>query len=115
MHELLHLGQLAHVIGDVLYVHGGLIGVFGDGVTDAFGHVPGRSDRITHDARAWVRELNAWQQRMVADWRAQPTFTSSTLEAYREGARGGAGAGFADRPEMTPEARGANRAGSEEE
>lgn len=58
--EYLRLGQLAHVWGDVLFVHGGVTAV-------NMGWVPGRTERVA-DARAWVDELNAWAMEQLNDF-----------------------------------------------
>lgn len=58
--EYLRLGQLAHVCGDVLFVHGGV-------TTVNMGWVPGRPERVA-DARVWVDELNAWAAAQLEDF-----------------------------------------------
>jgi hypothetical protein len=48
-----------------MYMHGGIISAaYTDPTVDAFGYVPGRSDRI-QSAQAWVAELNAWGGQQV--------------------------------------------------
>lgn len=93
MHELIREGQLAEFVSGTLYVHGGLLGRFGEGTTDCFGDVPGRSERIVSDARAWVDELNAWKDRMVDEWRERPEWqqpSPTTVAEYDTNERGGA-------------------------
>ena len=98
MYELVRLGVLAHVGGDALFVHGGLLGSFGDS-EDCFGFVPGVTQRETHDVHAWVAQLNCWKDEQIADWVARPRWERSSAEAgssagggvpsYARGSRGG--------------------------
>ena len=99
MRELLELGELAKVIGDTLYVHGGLIkgeGSFRGGETCAYGFVPSQPEKRITATAAWTRALNAWLQSEVAAWIAQPLWqvdaTGGYAEAYSQGRRGGHGA-----------------------
>lgn len=79
--ELIRHGQLGALVGDSLFVHGGLVthgGLFGHSVaegTTAYGHVPGRVGR-EEDVRAWLRLLHAWKEAEVADWLASPHWSS---------------------------------------
>jgi len=72
MDELLHLGQLAIVLNDTLYVHGGLIGTFKNGESSALGHVPGRPFGRIADVMEWVHALNEWKSEQLREWRAEP-------------------------------------------
>ena len=77
---LLH-GQLAYVAGDALFVHGGLIGRFkstrqpDEEATDCLGYIPGQRGRIK-DVREWAAALNTWGRTQVADWVAQPEWST---------------------------------------
>lgn len=100
MRELLELSQLAAIIGDTMYVHGGLIGgPFSDGSTESMGYVPGRPERIRGDVGAWVTALNGWLRDQVDEWIARPLWdataasasggASSAGDAYAKERRGG--------------------------
>ncbi len=51
--ELLKLGQLAHTIDGVVYVHGGI-------TNKNIGQVPGDTTNYSYDIPAWFRRLNEW-------------------------------------------------------
>ena len=84
MRELLLNGQLGVVIGDTLYVHGGIIGKFAGDETDALGYVPGREGRVM-EVRAWVDELNEWMREQVDQWCARPHWPTLTSTDGRGG------------------------------
>ena len=90
MRRLLQLGQLGTVVGDCLFVHGGVCTAdpYADGSTDALGYVPGRPVRMA-DARGWVEALNAWGRSQVLEWTQAPTWSGEAGEAGRS--RGGDG------------------------
>ena len=77
LRQYLQESQLAYVVGDALFVHGGLIGGFksarapDEAATDCLGYIPGRPGRI-RDVREWVAALNAWSAQQVDAWVAQP-------------------------------------------
>jgi hypothetical protein len=84
--ELLELGVLGVVLGDTLFVHGGLIGQYslhGKSETSCFGFVP--NEGTYGDVHLWVQKLNEWKQRELREWQAQPIWTSAPqffLEQY---------------------------------
>ena len=107
MSELYDLGDLAVIIGNTLFLHGGLIGDYRppnalskfDAASrracnadaddlDCLGFVPGREGRLT-DVRQWVGELNGWMREQLSEWRAQPHWEGPCPTAYVNGARGG--------------------------
>ena len=98
MREFLELGQLSHIIGGTMYVHGGLMssgygaGLGRDAVgqkpTDCYGYVPGAAGRMS-DVHAWVKALNEWYAAELSDWRKRPEWEAATAEAYAAGRRGG--------------------------
>lgn len=97
MREYIELGELAKVIGNTLYVHGGVQGSFREGATVALGFVPsrerrGQSDRFD-DLGAWVAGLQRFLDDERADWAARPLWTADASGGYRgayaEGRRGG--------------------------
>ena len=72
MRRYLELGQIAAVINGTLYVHGGVISdSYGDQLPHCVGVVPGRKDRVA-GVGEWVHALNAWKDKQVAAWIAQP-------------------------------------------
>lgn len=80
MREFIELGQLAHVDGGVLYVHGGIVGddigcsaASGD---HAIGRLPGMTERID-DVHAWVEQLNAWKDEQVREWIHEPSWSGT--------------------------------------
>ena len=59
--------QLAHIIGETLFIHGAI-------TIENMGYVPGMSDtdaRIT-DARAWIQQLNDWYSSQIREWLDAP-------------------------------------------
>ena len=92
MRELISCGELGVLIGETLFVHGGLIGsdFGGDDDDDAYGHVPGRAERLT-DPVAWLRELSIWKMRQVDEWIRQPAWSHASSAEGPPPARGGEG------------------------
>lgn len=71
MRELLVLGELGVVLGDTLFVHGGLMGNYRDGARESFGFVPSGGGRgATHrqyaNVAVWIRQLNRWKAQQVS-------------------------------------------------
>jgi hypothetical protein len=60
-------GQIAALVGDCLFVHGG-VGI------KQMGAVPGSTTRY-HDVAKWVEALNAWGRSQVKEFEAQPIWT----------------------------------------
>ena len=63
MLELLRVGQLAVILGDALFVHGGVY-------DEALGQVPGES--MAADMRDWADRLNAWKDAQLRDFEVRP-------------------------------------------
>ncbi|CAK9098793.1 Phosphoglycolate phosphatase [Durusdinium trenchii] len=64
MLEFIRVAKIAHIIGDILFLHGGIC-------TESYGQVPSRDGRC-RDVQEWVtwrqvKELNAWKDRQVQD------------------------------------------------
>jgi len=80
MREYIELGQLAHIDGGVLYVHGGVVGDdIGCGAATgdhAVGRLPGKTER-TGDVHAWVKHLNAWKDEQVREWLRMPSWSAA--------------------------------------
>jgi len=94
MRELLDYGELGVLMGDSLFVHGGLLSRdFTDAneETDCFGHVPGRDDRIGN-APEWLLQLRLWKQRMITEWHQRPYWAEpAAAGAPPHNSRGGEG------------------------
>ena len=75
MCKYLQLAQLGVIIGDALYVHGGVISdCYADGQVDCLGMVPWKPvEYRMDDLEAWIDELNAWKAAQVAEWLERPT------------------------------------------
>jgi hypothetical protein len=76
--ELLELGVLGIVLGDTLFVHGGLIGSFmlnGESVHSCLGYVPNERT-VYNDVHMWVKKLNEWKEVQLREWQASPTWTT---------------------------------------
>eukprot|EP00051_Salpingoeca_urceolata_P002000 m.46015 g.46015 ORF g.46015 m.46015 type:complete len:681 (+) comp11823_c0_seq3:72-2114(+) len=90
----LELGQLAHIVDNTLFVHGGVIGNFGSvrvpdkKSTDNLGYVPGRSSRFT-DLHAWVSALNSWASTQVRSWITAPNWKEGSVPSLDRRDRGG--------------------------
>jgi len=80
MLEYLRAGLVALVLGDVLFVHGGL-------QDESAGHVPGSSSTFTN-VQAWADALNAWKEKELRDFEESPGWRSG---ADGKKTRGGAG------------------------
>mmetsp|Transcript_38706 Transcript_38706/g.64204 ORF Transcript_38706/g.64204 Transcript_38706/m.64204 type:complete len:670 (-) Transcript_38706:447-2456(-) len=88
MRDFLLLGQLAVIVRNTLFVHGGVVkNSFCDGSTDAVGYIPGRAERVAHVVE-WVDELNEWCRNQVQEWTDHPQWHSPDSSAIKE-ARGG--------------------------
>lgn len=63
---MLSRGKIGLVIGDILFVHGGVC-------SESCGVVPGKGGRCAsvHD---WVDELNAWKEQQLQDFCNKPFF-----------------------------------------
>eukprot|EP00931_Biecheleriopsis_adriatica_P038679 TRINITY_DN2211_c0_g3_i2.p1 TRINITY_DN2211_c0_g3~~TRINITY_DN2211_c0_g3_i2.p1 ORF type:complete len:722 (-),score=118.14 TRINITY_DN2211_c0_g3_i2:181-2346(-) len=78
MLEYLELADIGVVLGDTLFVHGGVR-------DESIGYVPGREDRFS-SVNEWVQALNTWKSSELSAFRQRPHF-------YEEGGvltRGGA-------------------------
>jgi hypothetical protein len=64
MLEYLKRACVAHVMGSVIFVHGGV-------TESAIGRVPGSKD-VLESPREWVASLNEWAARQVAEYEANP-------------------------------------------
>ena len=67
LNAYLKQAQLAHIIGETLFIHGAIN-------IENMGYVPGMSDtdaRIT-DAREWIQQLNDWYSSQIREWLAVP-------------------------------------------
>jgi len=64
MLDLLRVGQLAVVLGDALFIHGGLH-------DDALGVVPGQAS-VTSSMQDWAEALNEWKDSQIRDFEQQP-------------------------------------------
>jgi len=74
MYEFIHQGQLAAIISNTLYVHGGIT-VQADGADKSvLGVVPGR--KYFEDIVTWVEQLNEWKQAQLDEYKKQPMGTS---------------------------------------
>jgi hypothetical protein len=86
MREYIELGVLAHVDGNCLYVHGGIVGGPGE---HAVGAMPQSDDRIDN-VQEWVAALNAWKGTQVQEWSdaplwcAEPSAEETGLEEASE-------------------------------
>lgn len=95
MRDYIELGELAKVIDDTLYVHGGVAGgPWKDSAErDCVGFVPGLKKRVAggNDVLKWLEKLNEWKEEQVKDWIARPFWDSPTdnKPAGLTGARGG--------------------------
>ena len=58
--EFLKLGQVMHVIGDSVFVHGGIS-------NENFGKVPGVATRYS-DTREWITAMNEWANSEISNW-----------------------------------------------
>ena len=59
-------GKIGLVIGDILFLHGGIC-------TESYGVVPGKEGRCS-SAKEWVEELNAWKDQEVQNFCKNPLF-----------------------------------------
>jgi len=91
MREWLEYGELGVVMGDTLFVHGGLLSTdYGPGGedADAWGHVPGRAERIDK-VHEWLLQLRKWKQECIQEWFHAPYWADpspgGTLPADRRG------------------------------
>lgn len=72
--EFLELGQLAHRIGNTLFVHGGV-------TTENLGFIPG-DPRKKADVDEWIADLNHWMYEGVKTWKKH-----SSVDWSGEGSR----------------------------
>ncbi|CAK9018083.1 unnamed protein product [Durusdinium trenchii] len=77
MLEFIRVAKIAHIIGDILFLHGGIC-------TESYGQVPSRDGRC-RDVQEWVKELNAWKDRQVQDFCEQPYFYEKDGKQCRGG------------------------------
>ena len=59
-------GKIALVIGDILFLHGGIS-------TESYGIVPGKEGRCS-SVKDWVDQLNAWKDQQLQDFCRSPLF-----------------------------------------
>jgi hypothetical protein len=74
MREYLELGQLAHIDGNCLYMHGGIVGGGCRADEHAVGAVPNSDQRID-DVHEWVSALNAWKREQIDEWINEPQWS----------------------------------------
>ena len=98
MRLLLQMGELGVVMGDTLFVHGGLIsrdylnGEDDESDTDAFGHVPGQPTRFNENVIDWLHRLQAWKRETLQQWMSQPRWSDPSRPGGADGnLRGGEG------------------------
>jgi len=77
MLEFIKLGQIAVVLGDTLFVHGGL-------QDESIGVVPGQKE-VETDVRKWVLKLNEWKERELRDYISEPLFRTAGDHITRGG------------------------------
>ena len=86
MRQLLFRGKLACIIGDTLFVHGGVSGSFrkpgssiggGTEQQSALGYIPGAVLKrySASQAAEWVRDLNAWKDEQMRAWSDSPMWS----------------------------------------
>lgn len=76
MLDLLHVGQLAVIVGDALFIHGGLY-------DEALGAVPG--EEVPRDTmHSWAAALNAWKDAQLRDFETRPNWRQED-GVYRRG------------------------------
>eukprot|EP00913_Durusdinium_trenchii_P016101 g15134.t1 len=73
MLEFIRVAKIAHIIGDILFLHGGIC-------TESYGQVPSRDGRC-RDVQEWVKELNAWKDRQDGN----PTLRSLEVQNFLKG------------------------------
>lgn len=66
MLDFLRVGQLAVILGDALFIHGGLY-------DDCLGRVP-EETASTANMREWAARLNAWKDAQLEDFERRPTW-----------------------------------------
>mmetsp|Transcript_30073 Transcript_30073/g.79207 ORF Transcript_30073/g.79207 Transcript_30073/m.79207 type:complete len:1054 (-) Transcript_30073:32-3193(-) len=79
MLEFLRIGVIALVLGDTLFVHGGL-------QDESAGHVPGCSSKY-NKVQDWATALNAWKDRELSEFEQIPYWT---FDKHGKKTRGGA-------------------------
>ena len=80
MLDYIKIAQVMLVVGDSLFVHGGLD-------AECVGKVPGRADTFL-DVREWCEELNIWKNEMIGEYTKNPTWTGGDGEGIKR-TRGG--------------------------
>jgi hypothetical protein len=81
MRRYIELGQLAHIHGNALFVHGGIVGGGCEPDTHAVGAMPpsavapGEPNERIDDVHEWVAALNAWKDAQVEEWIRQPEWS----------------------------------------
>eukprot|EP00931_Biecheleriopsis_adriatica_P114685 TRINITY_DN90600_c0_g1_i1.p1 TRINITY_DN90600_c0_g1~~TRINITY_DN90600_c0_g1_i1.p1 ORF type:complete len:953 (-),score=171.06 TRINITY_DN90600_c0_g1_i1:97-2934(-) len=77
MLDFLWVGQLAVVLGDALFVHGGLF-------SEALGFVPGQP-AVLESMQAWANSLNSWKDEQLHDFEQHPRWRLEEGEHRRGG------------------------------
>lgn len=77
MLDFLRVGQIAVLLGDALFVHGGLHDA-------SLGAVPGRA-KVTSSVRDWVNSLNEWKDEQIRDFEQCPCWRIENNERKRGG------------------------------
>lgn len=92
--KYLELGQLAHIAGNTLFVHGGIIGRFSSdrrpeaASESCLGYIPGQTGRVKN-VKEWVTKLNAWCKEQVQEWISQPEWAPDSKPSLSRTCRGG--------------------------
>mmetsp|Transcript_132633 Transcript_132633/g.412402 ORF Transcript_132633/g.412402 Transcript_132633/m.412402 type:complete len:729 (+) Transcript_132633:252-2438(+) len=77
MLRLIQAGKLVVVLGDSVFVHGGLH-------DSVIGHLPGQG-KVDKNIRDWAKALNAWKDSQVRDFLARPHWSPTSDGKGREG------------------------------
>jgi len=77
MLEFCRFGKIALVIGDILFLHGGIS-------TESYGIVPGKEGRCS-SVKDWVDQLNAWKDQQLQDFCRSPLFYKDQNGKQRRG------------------------------
>ena len=113
MFEYVHAGVLGCVVGDTLFVHGGLISqgnntslmsrttgerrsaslLSSSSCDDCYGYVPGPRVPIAHggenveELRTWLRKLHSWKTSQLTDWQKSPRWEEPEEVTVEDGGR----------------------------
>ena len=113
MFEYVHAGVLGCVVGDTLFVHGGLISqgnntslmsrttgerrsaslLSSSSCDDCYGYVPGPRVPIAHggenveELRTWLRKLHSWKTSQLTDWQKSPRWEEPEEVTMEDGGR----------------------------